>query len=141
MSPDEVMNNIDHYVKKGRGGYPGEAADRQAFREGQWDETYSKALDLFRQDPATAANARTLAKKAADEAYSVNDALHKKEMPAGGKPVATDLGDFGVNSSLGSQWAKTKSGSTLSRVQQLRKAAERAKQAGKSLMEVVLKEC
>ena len=62
-------------------------------------------------------------------------------MVAGGEPTATDLGDAGVNSSLGSQWAKTRSGSKLSRAQQLRKAAEKAKQAGKSQMDVDLKEC
>ncbi len=101
MSPDEVMNNIDRYVKEGRSGYPEGAADRQAFRQTRWGKTYKGALDRFRQDPATAVNARALAGKATDDALSGKAALHNPDMSAGGKPIATDLGDSGVNSSWG----------------------------------------
>ena len=135
------MNGVDRYVEDGRGAYPGEAADRRAFRETRWNETYLDALDQFRQDPATAADARALSSKAADDALSGKAALHNPDMVAGGKPIATDLGSTAVNSSIGSQWAKTRSGSTLSRAQQLRKAAEKAKKAGKALMDVKLNEC
>ena len=141
MSPDQVMNNIDHYAEQGRGGYPGEAADRRAFRQTQRDERYGKAFDDLIQDPATAADAHDLATKAADDALSGKAALHNPDMVAGGEPIAKDLGDAGANSSMGSQWAKTRSASKLSRAQQLRKAAEKAKKAGKSLMNVDLKEC
>ncbi len=141
LSPDEVMDNIDRYAKDGRGAYPGEAADRRAFRQTQWNNAYDKAFDRFSQDPASAGDADALAGKAADGALSGQAALHNPDMVAGGKPTATDLGDTGPNSSMGSQWAKTRSGSKLSRAQQLRKAAEKAKNAGKSKMDVDLNEC
>ena len=141
LSPDQVMNNIDHYAEEGRGGYPGEAADRRAFRQTQWDEAYKKAVNRYSQDPNTAVKADDLARQAADDTLSGKAALHNPDMVAGGKPTATDLGDAGANSSLGSQWGKTRSGSKLSRAQQLRKAAEKAKQAGKSKMDVNLNEC
>lgn len=141
LSPDQVMNNIDRYAKDGRGAYPGEAADRRAFRQTQWNKAQEDAFDGFSEDPNTAGDADALSEKAANDALSGKAALHNPDMVAGGKPAATDLGDAGVNSSLGSQWAKTRSGSKLSRAQQLRKAAEKAKQAGKSQMDVDLKEC
>ena len=141
MSPDQVMDGVDRYAEDGRGAYPGEAADRRAFRETRWNESYLDALDQYRQGPATAANARNMATKAADAALSGKAALHNPDMVAGGKPIATDLGDAGINSSLGSQWAKSRSGSKLSRAQQLRKVAEKAKQAGKAKMDVNLNEC
>ena len=141
LTPDQVMNNIDRYAKDGRGAYPGEAADRRMFRGTQWNKAYNKALDGYSQDPNTAAEADTLAGQAADNALSGKAALHNPDMVAGGNPAATDLGDAGANSSLGSQWAKTRSGSKLSRAQQLRKAAEKAKQAGKTKMDVNLNEC
>ncbi len=141
LSPDEVIKNIDSYAKNGRAAYPGEAASRRAFRSTQWNKAYNKALDQYSEDPNTAADADNLAGQAADNALSGKAALHNPDMVAGGNPAATDLGDAGVNSSMGSQWAKTRSGSTLSRAQQLRKAAEKAKKAGKTKMDVNLNEC
>lgn len=77
----------------------------------------------------------------ADAALQGKSALHNPDMVAGGRPKATDIGGASENSSMGSQWANPKSGSNLTRAQQLRKAAEKAKAAGKDKMDVELKEC
>jgi hypothetical protein len=133
MSPREVADNIDKFETDGREGYPTEAADRKAFRQGAWNDVFERALDETGDE--------TIAEQQANAALKGKAALHNPDLAAGGRPQPTDLGGLSENSSIGSQWAKVRSGSKLTRSQQLRKAAEKAMAQGKEKMDVKLKEC
>lgn len=133
MSPQEVIDGIDKYAAEGRGGYPGEAAMRKAFRQEIWNNEFDRALEETGD--------KTLAKQLANESLQGKAALHNPDLIAGGGPWPTDIGSASANSSLGSQWAKKGPGSKLTRAQQLREEAEKAKAQGKQKMDVTLEEC
>lgn len=133
MSPQEVIDGIDKYAAEGRGGYPGEAAMRKAFRQEIWNDAYKRAL--------TNTGDEAFAEQQANEALRGQAALHNPDLIAGGGPWPTDIGGASANSSLGSQWAKKGPGSKLTRAQQLRQEAEKAKAQGKQKMDVTLEEC
>lgn len=133
MSPQEVIDGIDKYAAQGRSGYPGESAMRKAFRQQAWNDEYDRVLEETGDKAA--------ATKQADEALRGTAALHNPDLVAGGGPQPTDIGGASENSSMGSQWAKKGPSSQMTRAQQLRKAAEKAKAEGKQKMDVTLDEC
>jgi hypothetical protein len=141
MTPQQVIDNINKYAAGGRSAYPGEAAARQAFRDKMANQYYDKALNKYLNDPATAANADQLAQQDTTSYMQGKAALHNPDLVASGNANPTDLGDARINSSLGSQWRSTAQGSRLSRAQQLKAYAEKAKAEGKTNMDVELKEC
>lgn len=133
MSPGDVIKGIDKYAAEGRSGYPGEAGMRKAFREKVWNDTYDTELEESGNE--------TIAEQKANAAVDGKAALHNPDLVAGGNPQPTDIGGASENSSLGSQWAKKGPKSNLTRAQQLKKAAEKAKTEGKQKMDVTLDEC
>ncbi|MGC9271830.1 polymorphic toxin type 15 domain-containing protein [Acidiphilium sp.] len=133
MSPKDVIDGIDKYATEGRGGYPGEAAMRKAFRVESWNNEFDRVLEETGD--------KALAKQQADEALRGTAALHNPDLVAGGGPKPTGIGGASENSSIGSQWAKKGPGSQLTRAQQLREEAEKAKAEGKQKMDVTLDEC
>ncbi|MBS1002918.1 polymorphic toxin type 15 domain-containing protein [Acetobacter thailandicus] len=134
MSPDEIIDNIDRYSDLGRdGANPGEQNMREQYRKKYWLKNFRKSLDKYDDEDA--------AKKYADDMSKGKAALHNPDMRAGGNPMPTDMGSSRVNSSLGSQWSKKGPSSKLKRWEQLKKAAHKAKGAGKKLMNIDLREC
>lgn len=134
MSPDELINNIDRYSDLGRDeANPGEQKMREEYRKEYWENNYIDHLNAYGNEES--------ARKYADQRLQGKAALHNPDMRAGGKPMPTDMGDTKVNSSLGSQWSKKGPSSKLRRWEQLKKAAEKAKEAGKKIMNINLREC
>lgn len=141
MTPQEVIDNINKYQQGGRDAYPGESAARKALRTKAANAEYDKALNKYLNDPATAGDADQLAQQDADAYMKGKSALHNPDLVAGGDATPSDIGNSRINSSLGSQWRNTANGSKLSRAEQLKAAAEKAKAQGKTKMDVDLEEC
>lgn len=85
----------------------------------------------------TGAEAQKQATSMAADKMKTLAALHNPDMIAGGKDAVTSMGDRGVNSSLGSQWAKE------GRVSEMDKAAREVPEAerGNTKMNTKLKPC
>jgi hypothetical protein len=145
LSPDELLKRLAEgdARKLSTGGYrgAGDAAARQAAREAAYEEARVAAVKRLMKEGAPLAEIEERAAKEAAAALAGKDATHALDWIAGGDGAISGLGDSGVNRSIGSQWSKTGSGSQLSRREQLREAAKKAKARGDSKMNLDLKEC
>jgi len=94
-------------------------------------EFKKKLIDDYKNDGMSKAKATQVA----TEKMKTLHALHNPDLIAGGTDKVTTFGDKSVNQSIGSQWKK--------RVDDLDKAAEKAKKEGKgtSKMNAVLTRC
>lgn len=133
MSPDEVLRNMDAYAAAGRpaGEAVARAAERAAYRARRIREVADELV------------AGGMGRRAAEIQAGLDvgremrnlDALHNPDLSAGGAGTIGGLGNRSINRSIGSQWGQ-------GRADQLRRAAEAQKRAGKATMEEVeLKIC
>jgi hypothetical protein len=135
MSPDDLIEGIDNY--KGM---------RDPKKSKEIREAYKDKIKEIREDELKNSGfSRTKIKKLSEE-YAENAAkqvaaLHNPDGIAGGKDafkvenLDKHIGDKGVNSSLGSQWAKE------DRTKALRAQAVEAKANGDKKMNTKLKRC
>jgi Novel toxin 15 len=112
MTVEEWLQNRDRYLNEGRSPEGGKA--QKAFRE---NELQRKMDEIIAENPEmTDQEAMAAAKKWMEN----QAALHDPDQVAGGFPdKITGLGDKGVNSSIGAQWATSPNGSSRSRVELL----------------------
>lgn len=103
-------------------------------------ERFSSTIEAeFREslmaDNIGAEQAKILAKEMADSKMSTLAALHNPDLFAGGKNVISDLGDRGINSSIGPQWK--------SRIAELDAAAKNISEADRGTVNInaKLKRC
>lgn len=145
LSPDQMLKRLadGDAQKAATGSYrgAGDALARQKARDAAVKTAEDKAFDHARKAGKSLAQARQEAAKAGQAAVSGKDALHTIDWVAGGDGKISGMGDSRINRSIGSQWAKTGNGSQLTRREQLRQAALKAKRQGKNQMNVDLKEC
>lgn len=130
MKPDDLLDNMQKYVKDGRG-----AGDATARSQQRQDWLQERTRDLTQEYSATMSQSEAAAKAAADAAAEgrLLAATHDLDLVAGGSGNLSGMGNRSINSSIGSQW-KGK------RVAQLKKHAQEAKKQGKK-MNVKLKNC
>jgi hypothetical protein len=147
LSPEEMLDRLAKGdARKAADGTfraEGDAAARAAAR----DAASAKASDAAYKQAINSGKSLGEAEAAGDAAGKAavagKDATHTLDWVAGGDGEISGVGDSKVNRSLGSQWGKRRgnSNSQLTRREQLRKAAEKAKARGKEKMDVDLKEC
>jgi hypothetical protein len=85
--------------------------------------------------------ADAIAEQAGRNAVAGRDATDALDWIAGGDGRISGMGDSSVNRSIGNQWRLRRSGSLLTRREQLRMAAEKSKEQGRRKMDVRLEEC
>lgn len=145
LSPDDMLQRLaDGDARKAAtNSYRGsrDAELRQAERDKVSGRAFDDAYESALQSGESSGTAKRIADEAAQAALKGQDALHVLDWVAGGDGTISGLGDSSVNRSIGSQWAKAKRGSALSRRDQLREAAKKAKAEGKEKMDVSLEEC
>ncbi len=137
-SPDEILDRLKKFDEEGR---PNDAADRAAAREQARQAAARAARKAARAQGKSPAEADAAANAAGDEAVAGKDATHELDWVAGGDGKISGMGDSKTNRSVGSQWNKKSPGSATTRRDDLKKAAEAAKKAGKKKMTVKLKKC
>ena len=145
LSPDEMLKRLsDGDARKlADGTYrgAGDAAARAAAREAAKSEAFDAAHSAAMNAGKSASEAKSLGEAAAEAAVKGKDATHTLDWVAGGDGEISGMGDSKTNRSIGSQWSKRGEGSQLTRREQLKKAAEKAKSQGKKNMDVDMKEC
>ncbi|MDE8653720.1 polymorphic toxin type 15 domain-containing protein [Novosphingobium album (ex Liu et al. 2023)] len=145
LSPDELLKRLaDGDARKAAtGSYrgAGDAAARAAARDAAGRSAADAARKQALASGKSLGEANAIAEQAAKGALAGKDATHALDWVAGGDGAISGVGDRSINRSIGSQWKSTKSGSQLSRREQLRKAAEKAKSQGKSKMDVDMENC
>ena len=145
LTPDEMLESLaegdTRHAETGSYRGEGDRIAREAAREAAEESAFQSALDKALAEGKSAAEAEEIASQAGKAALKGKDALHALDWIAGGDGEIAGIGDSSVNRSIGSQWAKRRSGSELTRREQLRKAAEKAKSEGKEQMDVDLEEC
>lgn len=145
LSPDQMLERLAEgdTRKAATGSYRGagnaaaRAAARTAAKDAAWRQAYTAAKFAGRAE----GEALAAAKAAAQAAVAGQDATDALDWVAGGDGAISGMGDRSVNRSIGPQWANRKASSQLTRREQLRSAAEKAKRQGKSKMDVNLEEC
>ncbi len=133
MSPDELLENMDEYDTNGR---PNDGATRTQARTDAAREARDNAMEQAAQKGKSSAEITQAGNQAANEAVAGKDVLHTPDLNAGGTGQISGMGDGSINRSIGSQWTKKAPGNTSARRDELRKAAEAAKKAGKKKMDV-----
>ncbi|MCK9541315.1 MAG: polymorphic toxin type 15 domain-containing protein [Novosphingobium sp.] len=145
LSPDELLKRLaDGDARKmATGSYrgAGDAAARSAARDAAARQAGDAARKQALASGKSLGEANALADQAARGALAGKDATHALDWIAGGDGEISGMGDRSINRSIGSQWKSAGDGSQLSRREQLRKAAEKAKAQGKSKMDVDLEKC
>lgn len=136
IPPDKLLENMDTYEKIGRGT---EDAVQRALARDNWLQ--NKISKLLAEDSTLTKDA---AKIAAEKQLKTMDVIHTPDLSAGGTGKFSEhnggLAPRGPNRSIGSQWSKASPGSSQTRLEELRKHAEEAKQKGKKT-NVKLKLC
>lgn len=137
-SPDEILDRLNKFAEEGR---PNDSAERNAARAQARNDAAKEAYTQARAAGKSRAEAEAAAQQAGDAALAGKDATHELDWVAGGDGKLSGLGDSKTNRSIGSQWTHKTPGSSTTRVEDLRNAAEAAKKAGKKTMDVELKRC
>ena len=137
-SPDEILDRMNEFDKSGR---PPDAAARSLARRQAQQEAYTAARNKARGEGKSPAEADAAGTVAAESATTGKDATHALDWVAGGDGEISGMGDSKTNRSVGSQWNQKAPGSSGTRREELRNAAEAAKKAGKKKMDVKLEEC
>ena len=145
LSPDQMLDRLSEgdARKEATGSYRGEgdATARKATRGNAGQEASEKAYERAINKGGTQTQAEQAAAEAQQAALQGKDATHALDWVAGGDGSMSGMGDRSINRSIGSQWSKTKRGSELTRREQLRAAAKKAKVRGQSKMNLKLKDC
>lgn len=137
-SPDDILDRMDKFDQEGR---PDDSAARQAARDDAANEAAERAHEEALNRGMSPEAAEAEADSAREQALAGKDATHALDWVAGGKGEISGVADSKINRSVGSQWTKKAPGSDTSRREDLRRAAEAAKKAGKKKMDVKLKKC
>jgi len=101
MSAQEYKEGRDLYKSQGRTSDPKVAKEA---RKEHADRLYRKYMKQYQKEGYSPDVADGMASAKTKEIMSELAALHNPDMYAGGKDQITDLGDKGINSSIGSQW-------------------------------------
>ncbi|WHO75276.1 polymorphic toxin type 15 domain-containing protein [Rhizobium sp. BT03] len=127
ISPDTLLKNMDTYEDIGRGAK--DAVDRATARS-KW--LADKTVDLVEEGLD-----ETAARAAAQKELGTMDVIHTPDLSTGGTGKISEhnggLGPRSANRSIGSQWSKTGETSEKTRLEQLRKHAEKAKEKGEGM--------
>lgn len=135
MTADEFLTNLDAFdPKKSRS--LSKSAQEQT-RTKAFNDIRAKKLQELKDKGLSTREADQQSKAHAESVMKTMAALHNPDMSAGGGIQTTDIGDKGVNSSIGSQWSKE------DRVKIMREQAKAAKKAtgGNTQMNVELERC
>ena len=136
MSPDDLIDGIDNY--KGMRDPKKSKEIRKLYKDAMFEK---RADELLKSTRLSLDEIEKLSKEYAENAAKLVAALHNPDGVAGGKDdfnvdnLDKHIGDRGVNSSLGSQWAKE------DRTKELRAQAVEAKTNGDKNMNTKLKRC
>ena len=145
LSPDQMLDRLSEgdvrkdATKSYRG--PGDSTVRERTRAEVADSAGRQAFDDTLKSNGSVAEADQADAAARREALLGKDATHSLDWVAGGDGKMSGVGDRSINRSIGSQWRHAKPGSRFTRREQLRKAAQKAKDQGKTKMDTKLKEC